>query len=186
MDFREIVEFLKDCAVYIIIILVVFLFFTFGFSIQKVVGNSMNPTYENNEIVLLSKIGAKITKIKRNDIIAFNTDSGVTYIKRVMAGPGDTIYAKDNQVYINGIAIEEEYLTTDQVTDNFKFENICNVGGCEENKIPDNYYFVMGDNRIFSIVSHNKIVIIWYFIFFTASNITNIFKLKVISYLISC
>lgn len=158
MDFREIIEFLKDSIVYIIIVIVIILFLTFGFSFQKVVGNSMVPTYENKDVLLLSKIGVKLFKIDRNDIIAFSTDSGSVYIKRIIAIPGDTVYVSNNQLYVNDNIVNEDYLEEDILTEDFKFANICNVDGCEDGVIPEDYYFVLGDNRVDSVDSRFKII----------------------------
>ena len=85
MDLREVVEFLKDFIIYFIIVIIVFLVFVFIFSFQRIAGNSMEPTYSNNDIAVLSKIHKTIFGVEKNDIIAFSTSSGETFIKRVIA-----------------------------------------------------------------------------------------------------
>jgi signal peptidase I len=68
-----------------------------------------------------------------------STPSSQTFIKRVVAGPGDTIYIKDGHVYRNGVREKDGYI------------NQCGVGnGCTfltPIKIPAGDYFMMGDNR---------------------------------------
>ncbi|MDK7294452.1 signal peptidase I, partial [Streptococcus pasteurianus] len=70
-------------------------------------------------------------------------NSGDKYIKRVIGMPGDKVEYRDNQLYINDQAYDEPYLNELKaenpgklVTDNFTIE-----------KVPEDSYFVMGDNR---------------------------------------
>ena len=62
-----------------------------------------------------------------------------SYIKRVIALPGEHVQIKDGKVYINGEELQEEYLQPGIVTD---------VGiGYDDFIVPENYIFAMGDNR---------------------------------------
>ena len=71
MDFRDIKEFIKAIAVYIIIIVVVLLMVNYVVTIQQNVGPSMSPTLKDGDAFLLNKIAYKIGKVKRGQIIAF-------------------------------------------------------------------------------------------------------------------
>lgn len=146
MDFRDFKEFIKDSIGYIITFIIVFLILLYVVTLEQVHGSSMAPNYENKDVVLLSKVTYKITDIKNSDVIALTDADGVLYIKRVIAGPGDHIYASNNKVYVNNIAIEEEYLEN-VVTEDFTFDDVCRISGCENKTLPEGRYFVMGDNR---------------------------------------
>ena len=64
----------------------------------------------------------------------------VTYIKRVIALPGEHIEIKDNKVYINGEEYKESYLDSSVVT-------TAANGAFTDLIVPDGYIFAMGDNR---------------------------------------
>lgn len=145
MDLREIREFLKDSFIYILIFVGVLFAFIYGISFQSINGSSMEPNYNNKDLVLLSKISYKLHKIERGDVVALTDKDGVLYIKRVIAVPGDNVYVKNNKLYINDLLYEEGYI--ESITDDFNFKDICVIDGCEELILPENKYFVMGDNR---------------------------------------
>ena len=68
MDFREISEFFRDVSIYIITFLVIAIIFVFVISLQPIAGNSMVPTLEEGDVVLVSKFSYRFFKIQRNDI----------------------------------------------------------------------------------------------------------------------
>lgn len=140
MDFRSIVEFIKDVSKYIIVIVVVLLICVYVVTLQQVVGPSMNPNFSDGDVLLLNKLEYKFFDVKRNDVIALKYDKSKYLIKRVIGLPGETIEYKDNLLYINGESYREK-LYDGMVTEDFSFDD-------EGNKvIPDDMYFVMGDNR---------------------------------------
>lgn len=114
-------------------------------------GQSMMPTLEDNYRMIVNKIGYKIGKPERFDIIVFHATEEKDYIKRVIGLPGDYIEYKDDVLYINGEPIEEPYLdkykkeTEGALTYDFTLEE---VTGLE--KVPEGQLFVLGDNRRFS------------------------------------
>ena len=140
MDWLDFKEFILDSGKIIIIIIIAILLFLYVVSITQVVGSSMSPTLENQEILILNKIKYKLFDIKRGDIISLSYDDTKYLIKRVIGLPGDYIYISNNALYINGNKYEEEYLKEDTM-ENFKLEDI------GYSVIPDNYYLVLGDNR---------------------------------------
>lgn len=131
-------------------------------------GDSMMPTLEDGDRMIVNKIGYKIGSPKRFDIVVFHAPEQKDYIKRVIGLPGDHIEYKDDQLYINGEPIDEPYLdqykaeiTEGNLTGNFKLQDI----DPNLDVIPEGYVFVMGDNRRFSkdsrhigIVSQKEII----------------------------
>ena len=126
-------KYVKELLPYIIIILVVVLIRTFIITPVRVNGKSMDPTLENNEIVLLKKYDKSF---ERFDIVVF--DYGDSHlIKRIVGLPGETLYYYNNELYINDEKIAEDFLPKDTETYDFVWDK----------EIPEGYYFVMGDNR---------------------------------------
>jgi signal peptidase I len=79
---------------------------TFFFSPIVVDGHSMDPTLQDKDRMVVTKIGEP----KRFDIIVFHAPDGRDYIKRVIGLPGDSIEYKNDVLYINGKAYNEPYL----------------------------------------------------------------------------
>ncbi|MGM0212605.1 signal peptidase I [Enterococcus sp. AZ109] len=111
-----------------------------------VTGNSMNQTLKQGDMVLMEKF----TKVQRFDVIVFRQDDGTTYIKRVIGLPGETIRYDQDQLYINEERVPENFLTNNQDHDNentpyttsFNLRDLIDV-----DQLPQNEYFVLGDNR---------------------------------------
>lgn len=135
----------------LIIALVVYFFF---FTPQKVSGNSMEPALHNDERLIVSKILSKDFTLNRYDIIVFKppTDKKDSNIKRVLGLPGESIMIENNQIKVikegKNITIEENYLAKSVRTMGKKY-----IKEGEIHIIPEDSYFVMGDNRSFSIDS---------------------------------
>lgn len=107
----------------------------------------MVPTLLDGDIMILDKIGYRINGLKRFDIVVIKYNNE-KIIKRVIGLPGDYIEYKDNILYINGKEIKEEYKR--DITNNFSLKDL----GYE--KIPENKYLVLGDNR--SISKDSRII----------------------------
>ncbi|MGX7108420.1 signal peptidase I [Facklamia miroungae] len=112
----------------------------------QVEGKSMNPTlYQEDHLILWKQFD-----LERFDIVVFPDPmgSGKTYVKRLIALPGESIEVKDDQLLINGHIIEEPYLDSAKTnnlqnyTEDFTLWEITG-----DNVIPENKVFVMGDNR---------------------------------------
>ena len=144
---------LKELIPYIFIVLTVVLIRTFLITPIKVNGTSMVKTLQDGDTMLLNKISMRINDIKRFQIVVIKTDNSYL-IKRVIGLPGETIkYDIDVDsvtLYINGKKVDEYFINnnTKLLTCNTD-SDICKDGI----KIPNNYYFVMGDNRGNSIDS---------------------------------
>ena len=144
-------KFIKELIPYIIIIIVVVLIRTFIMTPVIVVGDSMVPTLKDGQILLLNKLNYKFNEIVRYDIIVIEVGNG-EIIKRVIGLPGEYIEYKNNTLYIDG---HEEETIYNFDTDDFTLKDICD---CD--KIPQDKYLVLGDNREVSSDSRGPIGLI--------------------------
>lgn len=110
-----------------------------------VVGVSMNPTLQNNDLLIASRIDYRLHPPERGDIIILKSpiDPGQDYIKRVIGLPHDHILIRADHVLVNGQVLEEPYVASWQLPDDWP-NNPDDVDGAT---VPDDMYFVMGDNR---------------------------------------
>src|SRR3989344_6870630 len=76
--------------------------FVYVFLIQphKVQGVSMEPTFENSELLLTEKVSYKISRVERGDVVVFEApvDRKVDFIKRIIGLPGENVTIKDGNV----------------------------------------------------------------------------------------
>ncbi|HEY8888855.1 MAG TPA: signal peptidase I [Clostridium sp.] len=134
---RKFFEVAKSIAISLII--AVFMI-NYIFQIVIVSGESMVPTLQNNDKLILEKVSKLITSVKRNDIVVikYPADISQRLIKRVIAVAGDKVEISNNVLYINGTVINEFY----------KNENF--MKDYDETVVPQDSIFVLGDNRNFS------------------------------------
>ncbi|MEG1536866.1 MAG: signal peptidase I [Clostridiales bacterium] len=141
-------SFLKDMIVIFLSALVIAMVLKLFIVDSRVVPTgSMYPTIEMQDRVILNKlayIGEKIPQ--RGDIVVFTApaemNSRFDFVKRVIGLPGETLEIKDNAVYINGEALVEDYI----------YEAPLYTYGPVT--VPEDCYFMMGDNRNSSLDSH--------------------------------
>lgn len=126
---------IKEFIPYIIIILVVVLIRTFVVTPVKVDGSSMVPNLNDGDLLILNKLDKNY---ERFDIVVVNYNN-TKLVKRVIGLPGEHVEYKDNKLYVNGKVIKEKFIDTE--TKDFTVDYL------GYNKIPKNYYFVVGDNR---------------------------------------
>ena len=131
-------EKIKPLLPYIIIIAVVLFIKAFIVTPIKVNGESMYPTLEEGDIMILNKTAYYFNKPKRFDIVVVDMPDEYL-IKRVIGLPGEQIEYKNNTLYVDGKKVKENF--KHGKTDDF---NIKELGS---DTVPEGYYLVMGDNR---------------------------------------
>lgn len=128
-----------------IVFLALVLYFVIQYAVQTVhvLGSSMVPSLQNNDLLVASKISYKLHQPQRGDIIIFKppNDDARDFIKRVIAVPGDRLRIDHGIVYINGQVLHESYLP-----EPWTVNNTWPTDG-KDVIIPPDHYFVMGDNR---------------------------------------
>lgn len=138
-----------------IIIAVILALFIRTYIVQafKIPSGSMIPTLQIGDHILVNKFIYRFKTPHRGDIMVFKypKDPSRDFIKRLIGLPGDTIEIKNKQVYINNQTIKEPYTIFEGTDDPFYApSNRDNFGPIV---IPENHYFVMGDNRDCSLDS---------------------------------
>jgi signal peptidase I len=131
----------------------------------QIPSKSMEPTLDVGQRVLVNRVGYHLGEPDIGDVVVFHPPLGAdqgnacgtrrepgqpcpqpteersdtNFIKRIVAGPGDRLYIEDGQAVVNGEMLDEPYIRP------------CgSAGDCnlrEEITIPDDHYFMMGDNR---------------------------------------
>lgn len=123
----------------IVIALGVFAVRAFGIK-TVIIDQSMNPTLQNEDVVLLNKLSYKIGSPKRMDVVAVRigaSENSPTYVRRIIGLPGETIQIKNGKVYVDDTELE---LT-------FNDAAIENAGVAENGvTLGDNEYFVLCDD----------------------------------------
>jgi signal peptidase I len=130
----------------------------------RIPSGSMEPTLRVGQRVLVNRIGMNFGNPHVGEIVVFHPpkeaeqevcgvahsasevcpapqkqESGVNFIKRIVAGPGDTIYVKEGHVYLNGKREHDPYIRPCGESSECNFLTPV--------KIPPGHWFMMGDNR---------------------------------------
>lgn len=147
---------IKTIIEYLFIIILVIIIRTFIVTPIEVTGRSMETTLHNKDIMILNIIGYRLNGIERFDIVVIK-EQDEYLIKRVIGLPGEIIEYKDNQLYINN-KLNNDII--DYPTDDFATTELT-----ENGVIPNDKYFVLGDNRnnstdsrIIGLIDKNKII----------------------------
>lgn len=137
--------FLSTIYTLIIVASIAVLIATLVLPVLQISGTSMEPTLDDQDIVVLMKQN----KLKQGDLCAFSYQNKVL-IKRIIATPGDYVNIKDDgTVYVNNKRLDEPYVTKKS------------LGECDIEfpyQVPEKKYFVMGDHRETSIDSRSSVI----------------------------
>ena len=134
------VEILSWIQILLVAACIAFVLNTFIIANSRVPSGSMENTIMTNDRVIGSRLSYHFSDPERGDIVIFKypDDPSIYYVKRIIGLPGDTIDIVDGAVYLNGsdTPLDEPYLREPMLPEEpMHFE------------VPDNCYFMMGDNR---------------------------------------
>ena len=118
------------------------LIITFLYQPVRVEGTSMLPRLEDRDRIFINKFVYHISAIDRGDVVVFHypRDPEKSYIKRVIALPGDRLRIDRGQVWVNGERQTESYVP-EMYRDNRSMAELV---------VPEGFYFMMGDHRSIS------------------------------------
>ena len=124
---------LASAAVYATLIV------TFGFQVARVEGQSMAPTLEDQDRLIVNKFAYRLHDPEVGDIVMllYPEDPSKSFVKRVMGAPGDTLRIVDGRVFRNDVLQPDDY-----IPDEFRSHDQWGP-----QTVPAGYYFVMGDHR---------------------------------------
>ena len=105
----------------------------------KVEGTSMLPGLDDQERIFINKFVYDFEPIERGDVVVFRypRDPSKSYIKRVIAVPGDNVRIDDGQVYVNGRRLREPYVPAEFADDRSVADTV----------VPRGAYYLLGDHR---------------------------------------
>ena len=143
---RNLKVFLREAGITLLLAAVIFVGLRAVIDSRIIPSTSMEPTLQVGQRVIVSKVSYLFHEPERGDIIIFHPpnqpEDATPYIKRIIALPGDTVEIRDDAVYVNGQRLEEPY-----VKEAPAYTYPATV-------VPENHYFVLGDNRNVSADSH--------------------------------
>ena len=108
-------------------------------------GESMNPTFDSGEYLIIDQLSYRLREPRRGEVIVFRYPQQPSkyYIKRIIGLPGDVVVVQDgsvvlkNEMYPDGVVLDESPYISDLVR----------TGGRVEDRLGPDEYFVLGDNR---------------------------------------
>lgn len=170
--FKELMSWIVPIAIGLLLALLIK---QFVFQFVRVDGPSMQPNLQNNERVVC----LKQAKIHRGSVVVFDANGvdpqvsvKTDYVKRVIGLPGDTVEAKNGNLYVNGKKVDQSYISKSERSSGTGTWTLHSIS--QENswvshngayKVPKGEYFVLGDHRSVSndsrywgFVPKNKII----------------------------
>lgn len=152
--FKELMSWIVPIAIGLLLALLIK---QFAFQFVRVDGPSMQPNLQNNERVVC----LKQAKIHRGSVVVFDANGvdpqvsvKTEYVKRVIGLPGDTVEAKNGNLYVNGKKVDQSYISKSERSSGTGIWTLHSIS--QENswvlhngayKVPKGEYFVLGDHR---------------------------------------
>jgi signal peptidase I len=138
-------ELFSIIKIFVSAVILAFLFTQFVIVNAEVPTGSMKNTIMENDRLFGFRLSYIFSEPERGDVVIFKypDDETQNYVKRIIGIPGDVIQIKEGHVYVNGEQLDEDYISEPmKVTD-----------AEETYVVPEGHYFMMGDNRNYSLDS---------------------------------
>lgn len=134
--FQSLLDLLHDLAIAVVVCVVLVTYVVQAFKVQ---GTSMSPELQDGERILVNKFLYRIADIERGDVVVFwyPEDPELSFIKRVVGLPGETLEIVKGNVYVDGRRLEEDYVSADNI----------DRRSYPRQEIRPGHFFVLGDNR---------------------------------------
>ena len=128
----------REVAITVLIAVAVFALLRLTVQSYTVVMSSMEPNFQEGECIMVNKVCYHSSGPQRGDVVVFNPpfQSQYPYIKRVIGLPGETVEIKNGKVFIDGIPLQED----EYIRERPNYTMLAT-------EVPENEYFVLGDNR---------------------------------------
>ena len=130
---------IREWIVSIVAALVIFVLLrTFLFTMIRVDGESMLETLQDGDRLFVTVLDVRLGGVENEDVVICNypdTNDGMYRVKRVIGMPGETIQLLGGELYVDGVHMEQDF-DMHSVTENFG-----------PFTVPEDHYFVLGDNR---------------------------------------
>ncbi len=112
---------------------------TFGFQFVRIEGQSMEPTLEHHDRLVVDRVAYEVGIPRPGDIVTlyYPPDPTRVFVKRVIAEEGQAVRIVDGRVFVDGKRLNDTYVTPAYRSDD----------DWGPRRVPLGYYFVMGDHR---------------------------------------
>ena len=155
---RSVKKAIEWLAVIVGALLVAFLIKTFLMQAYYIPSSSMTPALQVGDRVLVNKLSYEFGEVSRGDLVVFkrteaDTGNKTDLIKRVIATEGELLEISGGEIFITEKGgkdrklLVEPYLAEGVTTQGFAFEGLCPESEANTCLVPENFIFVMGDNR---------------------------------------
>ncbi|MFQ5791404.1 MAG: signal peptidase I [Acidobacteriota bacterium] len=134
--FQVLLDLLQDLAIAALVCILLIVYVMQAFKVQ---GTSMAPELVDGERILVNKLVYHFRPIERGDVVVFwyPEDPDVSFIKRVVGLPGETVEVRRGQVYVDGKLLPEPYIQRANA-DQRSFPSV---------RVRPGHYYTLGDNR---------------------------------------
>lgn len=138
---RELLRTIGSYTLSILIVMTVaYSIVAFGGQTLQIIGQSMEPTLQNGDLVIVNKLGYVFQSPQRFDLVAFKQregENGYYNVKRVIGLPGETVTIQNGYVFIDGVALSGLPFEEKIATEGLALEGVT---------LEEGEYFVLGDN----------------------------------------
>ena len=133
---QSLLDLVHDLAIAVVVCVFLITYVVQAFKVQ---GSSMSPELADGERILVNKFLYRVDSIERGDVVVFwyPEDPELSFIKRVVALPGESVEVRDGQVFVDGELLDEPYIDPENA----------DRRSVPPQQVRPAHYFVLGDNR---------------------------------------